>query len=324
MWPLNFKILENFIHMRILITDVMHESIVSLLEAAGYQADYHPEISRKGIEEIIGGYEGIIIRSKTNLDASLLDKADRLKFIGRAGAGLDKVDLDYIQKRGIQLFHAPEGNRDAVGEQAVGMLLALFNHVPKADREIRKGIWDREGNRGEELAGKTVGVFGYGNMGQAFSKKLKGFDVKVLAYDKYKMSYGDAYAQEAKFEQIQQEADILSIHVPLTEETMGYFTMNILEGFKKPIYLINTARGKVITFAVLNQALDQGILKGAILDVLENEKLHTFTADEKENFQKLVDRPNVIFSPHVAGWTFQSYEKINKVLVGKIKAKFPN
>ncbi|MDN3669854.1 NAD(P)-dependent oxidoreductase [Echinicola jeungdonensis] len=309
--------------MRILITDVMHESIVPLLEAAGYQADYQPEISRKGIEEIIGGYEGIIIRSKTNLDESLLDKAGRLKFIGRAGAGLDKVDLDYVQKRGVQLFHAPEGNRDAVGEQAIGMLLSLFNHIPKADGEVRKGIWDREGNRGEELSGKTVGIFGYGNMGQALAKKLKGFGVKVLAYDKYKMSYGDEYAQEAKFEQIQQEADILSVHVPLTAETKGYFTMDILEGFKKPFYLINTARGKVVSMAVLNQALGRGILKGAVLDVLENEKLHTFTADEKDNFQELIARSNVIFSPHVAGWTFQSYEKINKVLVGKIKARFP-
>ncbi len=301
----------------------MHESITPLLEELSFQVDYRPDIKRPEIEEIVAGYEGLIIRSKTPMDRPLLEKASKLKFIGRAGAGLDKIDLDYIEEHDIKLFHAPEGNRDAVGEHAIGMLLALFNHIGKADKEVRKGIWDREGNRGEELKGKTVGVFGYGNMGSTFAKKLKGFEVSVLAYDKYKENYGDEYATVASFEEIQEKADVLSIHVPLTPETRNFFTLEVLMGFKKPFYLINTARGEVISFDTLNKALSNGQLKGALLDVLENEKLKTLTAEQKLSFEELCERENVLFSPHIAGWTFQSYEKINQVLVGKIHEAFP-
>lgn len=305
---------------QILIIDEMHPSIIPLLEDAGYHVEYQPKIHRAAILELISQYHGLIIRSKTPMDRPLLERATNLQFIGRAGAGLDQIDLDYLAERGIQLHNAPEGNRDAVGEHAIGALLSLFNHIKKADLEVRKGIWDREGNRGEELAGKTVGVFGYGNMGQAFAKKLAGFDVRILAYDKYKEGFGSASIEECSFEQIQQEADILSIHVPLTPETRDFFTLDLLKSFSKPIYLINTARGEVISFDTLNQALDLGILKGAVLDVLENEKFKTFTEVQKQAFQKLADRENVLFSPHIAGWTFQSYEKINQVLVHKIKS----
>ena len=304
---------------QILIIDEMHPSIIPLLEDAGYHVDYRPEIQRAAIMELISQYHGLIIRSKTPMDRPLLERATNLQFIGRAGAGLDQIDLDYLAESGIQLHNAPEGNRDAVGEHAIGALLSLFNHIKKADLEVRKGIWDREGNRGEELAGKTVGVFGYGNMGQAFAKKLAGFDVRILAYDKYKEGFGLASIEECSFEQIQQEADILSIHVPLTPETRDFFTLDLLKSFSKPIYLINTARGEVISFDTLNQALDLGILKGAVLDVLENEKFKSFTEVQKQEFQKLANRENVLFSPHIAGWTFQSYEKINQVLVHKIK-----
>ncbi|WP_186754670.1 2-hydroxyacid dehydrogenase [Echinicola salinicaeni] len=309
--------------MRILIIDDMHESIMPLLEEVGFHVDYRPDITRPEIEKIVGAYEGLIIRSKTPMDKPLLEKASKLKFIGRAGAGLDKIDLDYIQEIGVKLFHAPEGNRDAVGEHAIGMLLALFNHFAKADKEVRNGIWDREGNRGEELKGKTVGVFGYGNMGRSFAKKLKGFEVNVLAYDKYKEDYGDEFAQEASFEEIQEKADVLSIHVPLTPETRDFFSVEVLMAFKKPFYLINTARGEVISFDTLNKVLSNGKLKGALLDVLENEKLATLTEDQKKSFEALCERGDVIFSPHIAGWTFQSYEKINQVLVGKIQRAFP-
>ncbi len=306
--------------MRILIIDEMHLSIIPLLEGMGYEVDYRPEIQRPEIMELIAQYQGLIIRSKTPMDRLLLEKASNLRFICRAGAGLDQIDLDYLSEKRIQLYNAPEGNRDAVGEHAIGGLLALFNHINKADQEVRKGIWDREGNRGEELAGKTVGIFGYGNMGEAFARKLKGFDVKILAYDKYKKGFGSKYVEECSFEQIQQEADILSIHVPLTSETRNYFTLELLKSFSKPIYLINTARGEVVSFETLNLALDQGILRGAVLDVLENEKFKTFTETQKQEFNKLTSRENVLFSPHIAGWTFQSYEKINQVLVEKIKA----
>lgn len=308
--------------MKILIIDKMHESIVSGLEAEGYEVHYRPEIDRRTITELIGGYHGLVIRSKTPIDKPLLEKASSLKFVARAGAGLDNIDLEYLEANNIALHHAAEGNRDAVAEHALGMLLALFNNLVQADQQVRKGIWDREGNRGEELSGKTVGVFGYGNMGTAFSKRLSGFGVKILAYDKYKTGFGGSLVKEATFEEIQEEADVLSIHVPLTAETRNFFTVDVIEKFKKPFYLINTARGEVVSFDTLNEVLQSKKLKGAVLDVLENEKLKALSPSEKLSFQLLAERENVLFSPHVAGWTHQSYEKINQVLVAKIKGNW--
>lgn len=305
--------------MKILIIDEMHLSIIPLLEKEGFAVDYRPEIKREGIMEIVMEYEGLIIRSKTPMDRPLLESATRLKFIGRAGAGLEKIDLEYLKEKGIHLFHAAEGNKDAVGEQAIGMLLALFNHIGKADQEVRKGIWKREENRGEELQGKTVGIIGYGNMGSALAKKLSGFDVRILAYDKFKSGFGNAYVEEVDFHTILEGSDVLSLHVPLTPETKNFLTLEVLKQFSKPFYLINTARGEIISFETLNQALDLGILKGAVLDVLENEKFETYTVEQKVSFEQLAARENVIFSPHIAGWTQQSYIKINEVLVAKIK-----
>jgi D-3-phosphoglycerate dehydrogenase / 2-oxoglutarate reductase len=305
--------------MKVLIIDEMHLSIIPLLEGEGFSVNYRPDIKREEIMDIIHEYEGLIIRSKTPMDKPLLQKATKLRFIGRAGAGLDKIDLEYLEERGIHLFHAAEGNRDAVGEQAIGMLLSLFNHIGKADQEVRKGIWNREENRGEELQGKTVGIIGYGNMGSAMAKKLSGFDVRILAYDKYKTGFGNELVEESDFQSILEESDIISLHVPLTAQTRNFLTLEVLKQFRKPIYLINTARGEIISFETLNQALDLGILKGAVLDVLENEKFNTFSSEQKEEFSKLAARDNVIFSPHIAGWTHQSYIKINEVLVGKIK-----
>ena len=253
-----------------------------------------------------------------------MEKATRLKFIGRAGAGLDQIDLDYLADRGVKLFHAAKGNRDAVAEHAIGGLLALFNHIPKADQEVRKGIWDREGNRGHELMGKTVGIFGFGNMGRAFAERLRGFGVKVMAYDKYKADFGTEFIQEVMWEKVKAEAEVLSIHVPLTPETRDFFTLEELKSFSNPFWLINTARGEVISFETLNQALDQVVLKGAVLDVLENEKFQKFSALQKAEFERLAQRENVIFSPHVAGWTYESYVKINEVLVDQIKKAFRN
>lgn len=298
----------------------MHPSIIPLLENEGFRVDYRPEISRPEIEVIIHQYHGLIIRSKTTMDRPLLEKACQLRFIGRAGAGLDKIDVDYLEGRNIPLYNAPEGNRDAVAEHAIGMLLALFNHIPRADRQVREKIWNREQNRGEELSGKTVGIFGYGHMGQTFAKKLHGFDVKVLAYDKYKSGFGSEFVEESSFERVQEEADILSVHVPLTSETRNFFTLDVINAFKKPFYLINTARGEVISFETLNEALESGKLSGALLDVLEKEKLDKLEPSQEKAFQRLAQKTNVLFSPHVAGWTFQSYEKINKVLVGKLLA----
>ena len=308
--------------MKILIIDEMHPSIVPMLKKDMHVVTYSPKITRAEILGQVEEYDGLIIRSKTPMDRELLELATNLKFIGRAGAGLDQIDLDYLVTRGIKLFHAAKGNRDSVAEHALGMILALFNQLPKADQEVRKGIWDREGNRGHELAGKTVGIMGYGNMGKAFAKRLQGFKVKVLAYDKFKLGFGDEFVQEVTWEKLKAEADVLSIHVPLTPETREFFTIEELESFTKPFWLVNTARGEVITFKTLNEGLDRGILQGAVLDVLENEKFQKFTLDQKSEFEKLAARNNVLFSPHVAGWTFESYEKINKVLVKKIRKAF--
>jgi D-3-phosphoglycerate dehydrogenase len=310
--------------MKILIIDEMHQSIVPLLSKEGFVVDYRPDIKRPEIEEIINQYEGLIIRSKTPMDRELLSKATSLKFIGRAGAGLDKIDLAYLEERNIPIYNAPEGNRDAVAEHAIGMLLALFNHIPRADQQVRNKIWKRELNRGEELAGKTVAIFGFGNMGEAFAKKLRGFDVKVLAYDKYRKGFGGALAAEVSLETIQKEADVLSVHVPLTIETRNFFTPEVINGFQKPFYFVNTARGEVINFTTLNDALESGKMRGALLDVLENEQLQALHPVQELAFNKLTQKANVLFSPHVAGWTFQSYEKINKVLVSKLLAAIKN
>lgn len=308
--------------MKILIIDEMHESIMPMLQKQGHEVIYSPEITREEIMATVAEFDGLIIRSKTPMDRDLLERASKLKFIGRAGAGLDKIDLEYMEENDIRLFHAAKGNRDAVAEHAVGMLLALFNNVKKADQEVRKGIWDREGNRGHELAGKTVGIMGYGNMGKSFAHRLRGFKVNILAYDKYKLDFGDDFVQEVMWEKLKAEADILSIHVPLTLETRDFFSLKELKSFAKPFWFINTARGEVISFKTLNEALDQGILCGALLDVLENEKFQNFTPDQKAEFEKLAARDNVLFSPHVAGWTYESYEKINKVLAKRIKKAF--
>lgn len=300
----------------------MHLSIIPMLEKQGHEVTYLPMITRAEILDSIAEFEGLIIRSKTPMNRELLEKATNLKFIGRAGAGLDQIDLKYLEERGVKLFHAAKGNRDAVAEHAVGGLLALFNQITKADSEVRKGIWDREGNRGHELMGKTVGIMGFGNMGKAFSKRLSGFGVKIMAYDKFKLDFGTNLVQEVIWEKLKSEVDILSLHVPLTPETRNFFTLEELASFAKPFWLINTARGEVISLATLNSALDQGILRGAVLDVLENEKFKTYSTEQKAEFEKLAQRENVIFSPHVAGWTFESYEKINKVLVKRIKKAF--
>jgi D-3-phosphoglycerate dehydrogenase len=308
--------------MKILIIDEMHLSIIGMLEKQGHQVTYLPLITRSEIMDQVADYDGLIIRSKTPMDRELLERAVKLKFIGRAGAGLDQIDLDYLQERNVKLFHAAKGNRDAVAEHAVGGLLALFNKLVKADSEVRRGIWDREGNRGHELMGKTVGIIGYGNMGKSFAKRLRGFDVEIQAYDKYKAGFGNKYVEEVSWESLKAEADVLSIHVPLTSDTRNFLTLDELESFRKPVWLINTARGEVISFETLNRALDSGVLRGAVLDVLENEKFQKFSPTQKAEFEKLAARENIIFTPHVAGWTFESYEKINKVLARKIKKVF--
>ncbi len=304
----------------ILIADEMHPSLFALLDAAGYTYQYLPRITRAELITQIAPYEGLFIRSKTTVDAGVLNHAPNLRFIGRAGAGLDLIDLDAAAQRGIQVFHAGEGNRDAVGEQVVGMLLALLANVLKADREVRQGIWDREGNRGYELMGKTVGLIGYGNNGQATARRLSGFGCQVLAYDKYRVEYGDAWATEASMPQIKTEADILSLHIPLTDETRLLINDDFVAQFAKPFYLVNCARGEIASLSAVVAGLVTGKIKGACLDVLENEKLKTLTPSQQAAFDYLRQSDRVVLTPHIGGWTHESYVRINEVLVRQLVA----
>ena len=301
-----------------LIIDDMHESIVPLLEEIGIEPHYAPKISRSEILDCIGQFEGVLVRSKTTIDKEFIDKATKLEFIGRAGAGLDKIDIAYVEARNIEILNAPEGNRDALAEHAMGMLLNLLNKINAADREVRNWVWDREGNRGVELSDKTVGIVGYGYMGQAFVQRLRAFDCRILVYDKFKKGFGTKKVEEVSLEKLFQKTDILSLHVPLTEETRGWMNKTFFESFRKPVYLLNTARGEIVPIADLLSLLDSGKILGAALDVLEKEKFEALTSEEKQRFENLFARKNVVLSPHVAGWTFASYKRINEVLVSKI------
>jgi D-3-phosphoglycerate dehydrogenase / 2-oxoglutarate reductase len=296
----------------------MHNSLFSMLTDIGWEADYQPEITREEIKSKHIGYQGLIVRSKTTIDRELLGPNPTIKVIGRAGAGLDNLDLPYLLEKNIQVVHASEGNRDAVGEHAVGLLLSLMRNIPRANEEVKNFVWAREENRGSEIMGKTVGIIGCGNTGQAFAKRLSGFGCNVLGYDKYKSNFSDAFCKEVKMESIFEEADIVSLHIPLTGETRMLVDINYFRKFKKPIILLNTARGEIVSLADVNQALVEGYLKGAALDVLENEKLNKLTDSQKEVFNSLRERSNVIFTPHIAGWTFESHVKINVALVRKI------
>lgn len=307
---------------RCLIIDEMHESIVPLLEEIGFQADYHPKISREEILQKIGDFEGVLVRSKTNIDQEFADAAQKLEFIGRAGAGLDKIDVEYVESKGIEILNAPEGNRDALAEHAVGLLLNMLNKINSSDQEVRQWIWDREGNRGMELSDKTVGIIGYGYMGQAFVQRLRAFDCRVLVYDKFKKGFGTKKVEEVGLEKFFDKTDILSLHVPLTEETRGWINKDFFQSFRKDIYLLNTARGEIVPLKDLLELLDAGKVKGAALDVLEKEKFDQLTAQEKHVFEDLFSRKNVVLSPHVGGWTFASYKRINEVLVSKIAAHY--
>ncbi|GAB2557227.1 2-hydroxyacid dehydrogenase [Spirosoma aerophilum] len=303
----------------ILIADEMHPSLFAMLDQANFRYDYQPKITRAELVTAIAPFDGLIIRSKTTIDEELLTHATNLQFIGRAGAGLDLIDLEAVKKRGIQVFHAGEGNRDAVAEHVVGMLLGLLANILKADREVRQGIWDREGNRGYELGSLTVGLIGYGNNGQATARRLSGFGCRVLAYDKLLTGYGDAFAQEATLPQIMAEADVLSLHIPLTDETRMLINDTFIDQVNKPFYLINIARGEITSLSAVVRGLESGKIRGACLDVLENEKLAKLTPDQQRSFDYLRQSDRVVLTPHVAGWTHESYVRINEVLVRQMQ-----
>ncbi|WP_421890455.1 NAD(P)-dependent oxidoreductase [Marinoscillum sp.] len=306
--------------LKVLIVDDMHESITSLFEEAGFIPDYRPLIRPEEVHEIIHEYHGLVIRSKMSVDRELIDRAVNLKFVARAGAGLDKVDYTYVSSKGIKLINAPEGNRDALAEHTVGMLLTIFNKLNTATDEVKSGVWNREANRGWELMGRTVGVYGYGYMGEAFAQRLMGFSCRVVAYDKYKTGFSNDHLEEVSLQEFFDEVEILSIHVPLTSETRFLFDEKYFSRFKNLKFLLNTSRGEVVKLSAVNDLLKRGVLLGAGLDVLENEKLDKLTENQQADFKELTTYPNVILTPHVAGWTFESYRKINEVLIRKLQA----
>ena len=302
------------------VADSMHESLFRLLKEAGWMCDYEPSASREEIRKRLKGYDGLIIRTKTTVDRDLIGDDPTLLFVGRAGAGLDNVDVNYLREKNIQVIHAAEGNRDAVGEFTIGILLSLMRNIPRAHEEVTDFKWERERNRGEELMGKTVGLVGYGNMGRAFAQRLSGFRCKVLAFDKYKSGYSDDFCREATMEEIFSQTDVLSLHIPLTGETRGMVNSQYFGRFAKRIIVVNTARGEIIPLHDLAEAVKNGKVRGAALDVLENEKIDQLNAQQLQSFKYLSGKTNVIFTPHIAGWTFESHEKINVALVDKLKS----
>lgn len=305
----------------ILFLDTNHPDLIGRLREAGHTCDEVYELPKADVEKIVAAYSAIVIRSRFKIDKTFIDAATNLQCIARAGAGMENIDVAYAESKGIRCVHAPEGNRDAVGEQATGMLLALLNNLVRADREVRSGKWRREENRGHELEGKTVGIIGYGNMGSAFARRLRGFGVRVLAYDKYKTGFGDDFVQESDMDQLFAEADVLSLHIPFTTETRYLVNDVFISRFAKPVWLVNTARGQCVDTEALVRGLESGKIAGAALDVLEYETLSFEQLDASAlpaPFQYLAGSDRVILSPHIAGWTFESHRKIANVLADKI------
>ena len=307
---------------KILHIDSNHTLLWEQLEKAGFQNEADFESNRAEIEAKIHNFQGIVIRSRFKIDKEFIDKATNLKFIARVGAGLESIDCDYAQSKNIQLIAAPEGNCNAVGEHALGMLLSLMNKLNRADKLVKEGQWIREGNRGYELEGKTVGLIGYGNMGKSFAKKLRGFDVEILCFD-ILSNVGDENAKQVSLPELKAKADVLSLHIPWTTLTDKMINTNFINGFAKPFWFINTSRGKNVVTDDLVEALQSGKILGAGLDVLEYEKLsfeNLFIDSKKPKaFAYLLQAENVLLTPHIAGWTFESQHKLAQVIVDKIK-----
>lgn len=310
----------TFSDIRILHIDSNHPLLWEQLENVGFQNFEDFSSTKEEIETKISDFHGVVIRSRFKIDKTFLDKATNLQFIARVGAGLESIDCDYAQTKGIHLIAAPEGNRNAVGEHALGMLLSLFNNLNKADKEVKSGHWNRESNRGHELDGKTVGIIGYGNMGKSFAKKLKGFDVETLCYD-IMPNVGDDNARQISLEEFQQKVDVVSLHTPWTPQTDKMINESFINSFKKSFWFINTARGNSVITADLVNGLESGKILGAALDVLEYEKLsfeNLFEGEKPAAFEYLLKADNVLLTPHIAGWTVESKEKLAQTIVDKI------
>lgn len=311
--------------MKILFLDEVHPILAERLVEAGFTCIQAADFSKEMCLNAVTNSDGIVIRSRFKMNADFLDAAKQLKFIARSGAGMENIDVSYCEQNGITLFNAPEGNRNAVGEHALGMLLSLMNHLNSADKDVRSGKWDREGNRGEELDRKTVGIIGFGNNGNSFAKKLRGFDCRVLAYDKYKSNFGNEQVQEVDLDKLVKESDVISFHIPQNEETIYFANDDFFNSIQNPIYLLNLSRGRIVQTASLVNALKSGKVKAAGLDVLEYEKSSFesfFDQELPSDFEYLLNAKNVLLTPHVGGWTTESYFKLSNVLADKILEKF--
>lgn len=307
--------------MKVNFVDSVHPVLSTRLTVAGHTCEDLSEYTGDALMRQLHDSEGLVVRSRLMIDAQVLDHAPRLRFIARAGAGMENIDREACAKRGIKLYNSPEGNRDAVAEHAVGMLLALMNHMPRADRQVRQGVWDRQGNSGHELCGSTVGIIGFGQMGTAFAQRLQGFGVKLLAYDKYRTGFSNEQVAEVTLDELQLRSDVISLHLPLTAETEHYAGTAFFNSCAKPLWFVNTARGPVTDTAALLDAIDAGKVRGACLDVLEFEErslkgLHDTRGNATLDRLRASDK--VLLSPHVAGLTAESYFKLANVLADKI------